>query len=244
MVDRSFSDPALASLYDTIHPHSPGDAFYLPLLMSSTTVLDIGCGTGTLLHRARDAGHTGRLCGLDPADAMLNQARKRPDIEWILGDLTLVNWDQEFDLAVMTGHAFQVLTHDEQLHHALSTIRTALNPGGRFAFETRNPHTRPWRNWTPDNATSTTAANGDPVRVERHVETPVEGELVTFTETFTSPAWAAPKTSRTTLRFLSPDTLASLLRTAGLTIEEQYGDWNQSPLTDTSPEIITIARRS
>jgi hypothetical protein len=74
---RSFSDPALASPYDTPHPHTPGDAFYLPLLISSTAVLDIGYGIGTPLHRARDAGHPGRLCGPDLADAMLDQAREQ-----------------------------------------------------------------------------------------------------------------------------------------------------------------------
>jgi hypothetical protein len=37
--------------------------------------------------------------------------------------------------------------------------------------------------------------------------------------------------------------LSSFLSGAGLVIEEQFGDWDRSPLTDTSPEIITIARR-
>jgi hypothetical protein len=37
--------------------------------------------------------------------------------------------------------------------------------------------------------------------------------------------------------------LASFLSDAGLAIEEQFGDWVRHPLTDTSPEIITIARR-
>ena len=50
----------------------------------------------------------GRLCGLDPAAGMLEQARKRSDIEWILRDLSSVSFDREFDLVVMTGHAFQV----------------------------------------------------------------------------------------------------------------------------------------
>jgi hypothetical protein len=33
------------------------------------------------------------------------------------------------------------------------------------------------------------------------------------------------------------------MRIAGLAIEEQPGDWRRRPLPDTSPEIITIARR-
>jgi ubiquinone/menaquinone biosynthesis C-methylase UbiE len=35
--------------------------------MGAGSVLDVGCGTGTLLGRAREAGHSGRLRFLDPA---------------------------------------------------------------------------------------------------------------------------------------------------------------------------------
>ena len=43
-------------------------------------MLDIGCGAGALLHRARDAGHAGRLCGFDPDEASLDRARRRSDV--------------------------------------------------------------------------------------------------------------------------------------------------------------------
>jgi hypothetical protein len=36
--------------------------------------------------------------------------------------------------------------------------------------------------------------------------------------------------------------LTSFLTDAGFVIEEQFGDWGQQPLTETSPEVITIAR--
>jgi len=70
-----------AAWYDVLNPWGPSDDFYLDLVMSAACVLDVGCGTGRLLHRAREAGHTGRLCGLDPDPAMLEQARARTDIE-------------------------------------------------------------------------------------------------------------------------------------------------------------------
>ena len=46
------------------------------------------------------------------------------------------------------------------------------------------------------------------------------------------------------LRFLDAETLAAFLSDAGLVIEEQFGDWARNPLTATSPEIITIARKA
>src|SRR5262249_28237802 len=125
------------------------DDFYLNLVMKAGRVLDVGCGTGTLLHRARTDGHRGRLCGLDPDPAVLSLARaKEPDgVEWLLASRAAVPWRGEFDLAVMTGHAFQCLIGDEDLRASLRAVAAALAPGGRFAFETRNPAARAWAGW-------------------------------------------------------------------------------------------------
>jgi SAM-dependent methyltransferase len=85
MPDRLFADAYLASLYDAWSPREVRDDydFYLPRIMSAGAVLDVGCGTGTLLHEARQRGCLGRLCGLDPADGMLKHSRQRDDIEWV-----------------------------------------------------------------------------------------------------------------------------------------------------------------
>ena len=241
-VDPIFADPTLADLYDTFSLHRRDFDFYLPFLMAADSVLDVGCGTGELLHSARQAGHTGRLCGLDPAAAMLDLARqKQTNVEWILGDLSALHRRHEFDLVVMTGHAFQVFIDDDQLRHALATIRSLLNGRGRFAFETRNPLVRAWERWSPEHAVEV-VHNGRTVRMAHQLETPVTGDLVSFTHTFTSPGWDQPQVSRSTLRFLDRDALAAFLSDAGFAIEQQFGDWEHQPFTPTSPEIITIAR--
>ncbi|MEP6666544.1 MAG: class I SAM-dependent methyltransferase [Nocardioidaceae bacterium] len=243
MVDRQFSDPRLAELYDAFCDETGDAEFYLSLVMSAEVVLDVGCGTGALLHRARESGHTGRLCGLDPAAAMLGVARRRSDIEWVLGDVASVGWDQEFDLVVMTGHAFQGFVEDDDLRASLAAIRLALTQEGRFAFETRNPLVRAWQRWTPDNGVEVTDASGAVVRMEHQFETPVKGDRVRFSATYTNPEWDQPVVSWSTLRFLDVESLSAFLSDANLAVEEQFGDWDRQPLTDTSPEIITIAGR-
>jgi SAM-dependent methyltransferase len=142
-----WDDPA--AWYDVLNPWGPSDDFYLGLVMAAGRVLDVGCGTGTLLHRARDAGHAGRLCGLDPDPAMLDQARARTDVEWVLADAASAAWDREFDLAVMASHAFQELVGDDELRRSLRAVRAALRDGGRFAFETRHPQGAPGSGGTP-----------------------------------------------------------------------------------------------
>ena len=71
VVDRQFSEPHLAALYDPLcgREERADFRFYLPLVMAAGAVLDVGCGTDALLHWARECGHTGRLVGLDPARA-------------------------------------------------------------------------------------------------------------------------------------------------------------------------------
>ena len=243
MVDRLFAEPGLAALYDAFCVGRRDFGFYLPLVMSAKSVLDVGCGTGALLHMAREVGHTGRLCGLDPAAAMLGEARKRQDVERILGDLDSVAWCDEFDLVVMTGHAFQAFVEDDQLRASLAAIRSALTGEGRFVFETRNPLARESESWTPDHAVEV-VHQIRAVRMAHQVETPTNGDHVSFTITFTSPSWDQPQVSRSTLRFLSADSLCSFLSDAGLKIQEQFGDWDRSVLRETSPEIITVARRA
>ena len=56
----------MAALYEVLNPWGPGDDFDLAPVMQAASVPDVGCGTGAILRRARQAGHPGRLCGLDP----------------------------------------------------------------------------------------------------------------------------------------------------------------------------------
>ncbi|WP_033441648.1 class I SAM-dependent methyltransferase [Saccharothrix sp. NRRL B-16314] len=237
----AFEDADLAGYYDLINEFGEGDRFYLELVPAADAVLDVGCGTGTLLKAARAGGHPGRLVGLDPAEGMLLQARREPDVEWIRGDLGTVAFDGGFDLVVMTGHAFQVFLTDDEVRTQFTAIRRALDPGGRFAFETRNPGARAWERWTPENGTDIVGHDGERVRVEHFVESVADG-LVTMTETFSCPDWPEPRVDRGTLRFTDADHLDSLPVGTGFEVAERYGSWDRAALTGSSREIITIAR--
>jgi SAM-dependent methyltransferase len=243
MADRAYSDLTLAGLYDALHPWGPSDDFHLGLVMSSRSVLDVGCGTGRLLARARERGHDGLLCGLDPAAAMLVQARRRaPGLEWVLGDLRSHRLRGAFDLVVMTGDTFQLILGDEELRSCLAAVREALAEDGRFVFETRNPAARAWESWTPDQVREAADGDGGSVSLRHEVQTPVTGDRVAFTATFEGTGWDRPRVARGTLRFLGPHALSRFLTRAGLGVVEQYGDWERGPLTPTSPVIITVAR--
>jgi SAM-dependent methyltransferase len=237
-----YSDDEAAALYDVLNPWGANDAFHLALALDAESGLDVGCGTGTILHRARDEGHTGRLTGLDPDPAMLRRARRRDDVEWVEGTAASIRWEAEFELAFMTGHAFQLLVAEDELRHSLAAIRRALRRGGRFAFDTRNPAARAWEGWH-GSALDAVDAAGRRVCVSYDVES-VEGDVVTLTETTSDADGTVLRADRASLRFLDRGTLGDSLADAGLQVEATYGDFAGGPFEPTSEEIVTIARRS
>lgn len=239
----AYSDAEVAALYNALYAWGPGYEFYLALVMDAPSVLDVGCGTGTLLHRARAAGHAGRLTGIDPDRASLDLARTRGDVEWVEGTAASMAWDREFDLAVMMSHAFQCIIGDDEVRESLAAIRDALVDGGRFVFETRNPLVRAWEGWNTGAATDIVDPAGRALRVAHHVES-VVGDVVTMTETTSDQDGSVLRVDRASLRFLDGDALARFLAEAGFVIDAQYGDWSGVPVEPTSPEIITFARRA
>jgi hypothetical protein len=171
---------------------------------------------------------------------MLDRARVRSDIEWVLADAASAAWDREFDLAIMASHAFQVFISDDQVLSSLHAIRSALSDGGHFAFETRHPQARAWEGW--NSSSGRTNPDGDPVQVSYRVHEVVD-DVVRLSESLSGQWWERPQAEHGSLRFLAPDRLEAFLKRAGFVIEEQFGDWDRGPLNDASEEIITIARR-
>jgi SAM-dependent methyltransferase len=240
-----FSDAEVSALYDVMNPwdpERPDVAFCTEQVMAADSVLDVGCGTGSMLHHARDLGHVGRLVGLDPDESMLDRARRRTDIEWVSGVAADAAWDRQFDLATMTSNAFQCLITDDEVRASLRAIRTALRDGGRFVFGTRHPQVREWTTWNPSGAFDVEDATGRELRMWYEVES-VVADVVTLTETTAERDNTVLRVDRASLRFLDVPALTGFLTRAGFTIEHQYGDWRRGPVTASSREIITIARR-
>ncbi|MBA3377877.1 MAG: class I SAM-dependent methyltransferase [Chloroflexia bacterium] len=238
-----YSDAEAAALYNLLNPRGTSDDVYLSLVMGSPTVLDVGCGTGIMLHRARSAGHTGRLAGVDPDRAALARARQRNDIEWNEGTAASMTWDGEFELAVMMNHGFQYFVTDVDLRTSLGAIHCSLIDGGCFVFETRNPQVREWEDWHSDNPIDVVDPSGRPVRITYDVQS-VDEDVVAFSETTSDPDGTILRVDHARFRFLGIDRLSRFLADTGCAIDNQPGGWAGEAVQETSQEIVTYARKT
>jgi SAM-dependent methyltransferase len=236
-----YTDLDVAHLYTLLNGWSRSDDFYLTRVMAVDRVLDVGCGPGQLLRRARTEGHPGRLVGVDPDQAALTLARNDSSIKWHLGVAATMPFIAEFDLVVMSGHAFQSFITDDDLVASLAAIHRALTPGGMFAFETRNPALREWEEWATGEPFTLVDHRGVLVTVRYQIRS-VTADVVTLTETTTTADGTVLRVDEGNLRFPDPARLADLLVTAGFAIEARFGDWDETPFGPDAAELITIAR--
>jgi ArsR family transcriptional regulator len=106
----------------------------------STTLADLGCGTGELLFQAQTV--TGKTIGVDSSPQMLAQARKRfsgvsrpPDLR--LGEVEhLPLSDEEADCAIIS----MVLHHISRPDDALAEVHRILGPGGTLIIAELDKH--------------------------------------------------------------------------------------------------------
>jgi ubiquinone/menaquinone biosynthesis C-methylase UbiE len=236
--DPLFADPRLAVLYDVLDDDRSDLELYEAVVreVGASTVVDIGCGTGSLAVRLAAQGR--RVVGVDPARASLDVARSKPcgdQVEWLHGDATALDGRPiEADLAVMTGNVAQVFVDDVDWAQTLAAVHGCLRAEGWFVFETRRPEVRDWEHW--DIAPrSVELPSGESIVFSLTV-TAVEPPLVTFESTTVIAGERVRSTS--TLRFRERAEIERDLATAGFRVQD-VRDAPDRP----GKELVLLARR-
>jgi SAM-dependent methyltransferase len=241
--DRLYSDPDLVQFYDIESEGREDLAYCLALENGRQSVLDLGCGTGQLAAAMADGRF---VAGVDPAAAMLEVARRRPNgqkVNWVEADARNVRLDRKFDLVLLTGHAFQVFLTQGDQKAVLRTIAHHLAPGGLFIFDSRNPEMEEWRSWNPQESK----------RILKHprlgtvkawndaVQDAVTG-IVTYQTNYEVLASGRLLSAKSKIAFPAKEALDDMLDDAGLAVEEWLGDWTGGTYHRTSPEMIPVGR--
>jgi SAM-dependent methyltransferase len=221
-LDRHYSDPTLAALYDLDSGWGEDRQYFLDLAGTKPIrVLDLGCGTGLLSRAYAARGH--HVTAVDPARPMIEIGRREPhgeEIEWVCANAETFRSDERFDLIVMTGNAFQVFLTEEAMRALLTTMRLHLADGGRVAFETRNPAIDWPARWNRDHQLATEAG---PVIVSRRILS-AKGDFIDFETRYIFADRETLSTSR--LRFFSAAAIQKEMVACGLLIQSLSGDFS------------------
>jgi SAM-dependent methyltransferase len=240
MADALFEDPRLAGVLDPLDPDRGDLDVYAAIAeeFGARTVLDIGCGTGTLACLL--AGRGFQVIGIDPAAASLDVARAKPGagrVRWILGraaDLPPL----QVDLVTMTGNVAQVFLTDEEWDAVLRSAHAALRPGGRLVFETRDPAAQAWLEWNRAGSLSRADIPGVGVVQTWAEVSAVRGDLVSFRSAFVFDADGVSMTSDSTLRFRGREEVRDSLLSAGFVMDDLRGAPDRP-----GRELVFVAQR-
>ena len=240
-----FSDPRLVAIYNTVNSIDEYKKFYLELAskLSASSIIDVGCGSGLLTCELVNAGH--QLIGVEPSSAMLGLARKSScgeQVQWIEGGVEkLVGF--QADLAIMTGHVAQFFLDDTGWQTALSSIHRTLRPGGHLAFESRNRNVQPFPDW-PTETSHQKLQEPTVGQIEWwHELLEIKDARVKYEIHYLFRQSGEELVSLCELRFRTQEELSRSLSSAGFSVQSTFGDWDSSPVSENSPEMIFVAER-
>jgi 2-polyprenyl-3-methyl-5-hydroxy-6-metoxy-1,4-benzoquinol methylase len=100
-------------------------------LSAGASILDAGCGTGSLALMLARAGY--RVTGVDLSAGMIARAKEKDtasSVDWRVGDLTALDLGVTFDAVISVADVFNHFESLDAWEAALEGVRSHLRPGG------------------------------------------------------------------------------------------------------------------
>ncbi len=260
--DRHLYPDFVPELYDALPLYNGRrDAeFYLKAaLRQGEPVLELGCGTGRVLLPIARAGL--RLTGLDLTAQMLDRFRERlagepaevrERVELIQGDMTSFDLGRKFKLITIPFRPFQHLLKTERQIACLEAVRRHLAPGGQlildfFQTDPRRMHDPAFLQESEPHPEFRLPDGRRVVMRDRTVafhraEQTNDVEMIYYVK------HPDGRTDRLVhafpIRYFFRYEVEHLLARCGLRVAAEYGDFDGSPLGDSSPDMIFVTEKS
>ncbi|KIL53117.1 class I SAM-dependent methyltransferase [Jeotgalibacillus campisalis] len=246
---EEYDDPAL---YDKENAQYLSELPFLLKWASKTqgTILDLACGTGRVTIPLAQKGY--HLAGVDIHSGMLKEAKRKSagsdlNIDWIEQDCTKLDLSFRSHLVYSVGNSFQHFLTNEAQDGLLSSVNQHLETDGIFIFGTRFPNAEEllqpsteeyWRTYTDHDCKVdvSTLSDYDALNQIQHYTTirkfkNSHGEMVD------------EKRTKISLRYVFPKEMERILYANGFDIVAVYEDWNDTPVTDDSMEMVYVCRK-
>lgn len=257
---KALYDSFIADYYDSspvLVRRTQDVAFYVSAARKyGDPVLELGCGTGRITTAIADAGH--RIVGLDISAKMLERAIEKRDalrldamdrVHLVRGDMTEFELGEKFRTVVIPFRPFQHLLEIEQQMNCLHCVRRHLAPGGHLIVDFFQ--TDPERMHDPifkreSLLTEYDLPDGRHIALSERVAAFHRGIQRNEVEMIFNVTHANGKPERLvmawTLRYFFRYEVEHLLARCGFRVEAEYGNFDESPLGDDSPEMIFLAK--
>jgi SAM-dependent methyltransferase len=223
-------------------------------------VLDLGCGTGRITFPIALQGlkHRSdfRIVGLDESVTFLDRARARlmsshpaasGAVAFVEGDMATFNLPDRFDLIVIGYNNLSYLISPEQRIGCLSAVRRHLAEGGRVAIDLQVPsfglladaqtavfpalrHELEWRDPAPGVSRFVSLFKTTSYDASTQTE-----ETTHYWEIYREDGRHQSLIKDLTWHLYFPSELRLLLRLCGLAPIAEYGDYDRTPFSTTSP---------
>jgi len=252
-----YGDPWIAELYDLAYT-SEGDrdaAFWLALAKDSDgPVLELACGTGRVVLPLARAGFG--ITGLDISPHMLavagrqlgrEEAGVRARVHLVEGDMSHFTLGEQFGLILIPYRSFQALLERADQKACLACCASHLRPGGRLAIDVFHPRLSLLA--TPGGIDVTAreyeGPDGVAVREMGHSDYDIADQRLVWRaryECTTPNGLVTTREFATPLRYFFRFEMEWMLEACGFEVEALHGNFDRSPFTAESPEMIFVAR--
>jgi SAM-dependent methyltransferase len=223
---------------------------------ASGGILELGCGTGRVLIPIARLGK--RITGIDSSPLMLAQCKTQLAAEPAAvrematveaGDMRNLDLGRTFSLVTVPFRPFQHLISVADQIAALRSVHRHLEPGGRLVFDVFNPNPRYFvdehRADEHEDTPETPLPNGRAFRRTGCVPAIYMTDQYSEVELIYYVRNADGTTERLVqafpMRWFWRYEIEHLLARCRFRLEAVFGDFDRSPLTDASPEMIFIA---
>jgi len=255
-------DSFVAEYYDYAPPVAGRrdlDFFLSYAQAQGSPILELGCGTGRVLLELARAGH--HVTGLDLSGRMLAQCKEklaalpadaRRRVTLVQADMAAFDLGGTFRLITIPFRPFQHLLDSEQQLACLRSAARHLAPDGKlivdfFHTDARRMHDPAFqeeRDAFPEFA----LPDGRRVKMRDRVVTFHRAEQRNDVEMIYYVTHPGGRQERLvfafTIRYFFRYEVEHLLARSGFRVAALYGDFDRSPLADTSPEMIFVAERN
>jgi SAM-dependent methyltransferase len=157
-----------------------------------------------------------------------------PSVHYEQGDMRRLDYDQDFDRAVMIFNSFGYFPDDENLM-VLRGLARALKPGGLLGFDVAN-RDGVLANFHPHYVTE----KDDALMINRFSFEAHSGRLHNQRIIIRG---GVRKDLPFSVRLYSATEMRGLLAQAGLELTQLYAEWDASPLAFDSPSMVVIAKK-